>query len=98
MTKIEITIDGDPNPITYIEKEKDFINTDIIINILQNLNENKNENEIEFIRYLNTKYDAWVLLKENDDILIKEGFRILVKLKENNFDETQLLLTKNYQN
>ena len=94
MTKIEITIDGDPNPITYIEKEKDFINTDIIINILQNLNENKNENEIEFIRYLNTKYDAWVLLKENDDILIKEGFRILVKLKENNFDETQLLKKK----
>ena len=84
MTDIKITIDGDPGPIIYTEKDRDFIDEDIISLILQRLNKITNEQHIEFIRYLHPKYDAWVLLKKNEDLTIRNGLEILVKLSTNN--------------
>ena len=84
MTEIKITIDGDPYPIFYKEKDRDFINEDIISLILQRKSKITNEQQIEFIRYLHQKYDAWVLLKKNEDLTIRNGLEILVKLSTNN--------------
>ena len=93
MTKIEIKIDGDPEKITYIEKQRDFINTEVISRVIQRYKKNldNKEEKIEFIRYLNPKYDAWMLLNENEDLKIKNGLQILVKLKEEIMDENQIL-------
>ena len=92
MTQIEIIIDGSQDSIYYTEKEKNFINADIISNIIQNFNRDISEEKIEFIRYFNPKYDAWVLLKKDDDLQISNGLKILVKL--DNFDENQFLKKK----
>ena len=91
--EIKIKIDGDPDIIKYIERQRDFINTEIISRIIQKYKKNldNEEEKIEFIRYLNPKYDAWMLLNENEDLKIKNGLQILVKLKSENIDENQIL-------
>ena len=95
MAKIEIIIDGKPNSIEYTEKDRDSTNAEIILNIIQKIYKNTTDEQIEFIRYLNPEYDAWVLLKKDDEIQIRNGLKILVKLEEGTFNENQLLKKKN---
>ena len=95
MAEIEIIIDGEPEPIIYKEKDNDYINVKIITCIIQNYkNEQKDKDIIEFIRYLNPEYDAWVRLNEAENLKIKNGLKILVKLKEENENNIQIIKKK----
>ena len=66
MTTIKFTLEGLKQSFDYIEKEKDFIAFDDILSILQKREIQKNE--IEFIKYLNTEYDAWDPINVNEKI------------------------------
>ena len=94
MIKFEIKIDGKPDIIPYSLKKGDFINRELISHIIENYKKSFKEKKIKFIRYLNPEYDAWMLLNENEDIEIKNDLQILVKLKENNLDQKQILKKK----
>ena len=91
MIKIEIKIDGNPSIISYNANKGDFINKEIISDIIQNYKNSLKEKKIKFIRYLNPKYDAWMLLNEKEDLEIKNDMQILVKLKDNNLNEKQII-------
>ena len=94
MTNIEITIDGEPT-ILYIEKQRDYIDTEIIYYIIQKYKKRKIEKEqIEFIWYLNQKYDAWIKINENEKIKISNGLKILVKLKDETEDNDIQIIKK----
>jgi len=81
MTTIKFTLEGLKQSFDYIEKEKDFIAFDDILSILQKREIQKNE--IEFIKYLNTEYDAWDPINVNEKIPLnkEKGLKLLIKVK-----------------
>ena len=84
MAKIEFILEGLNQTFDYIEKEKNYIDIGDILSILQ-----KNEiqkNEVVFIKYLNTEYNAWELIKDNEKLQIgkEEGLQLLIETKSKN--------------
>ena len=81
MTTIKFTLEGLKQSFNYIEKEKDYIYFDDILSILQKREIQKSE--IEFIKYLNTEYDAWDPININEKLLLnkEKGLKLLIKIK-----------------
>ena len=81
MTTIKFTLEGLKQSFNYIEKDKDYINIDDILLILQKRDIQKNE--VEFMKYLNTEYDAWDSINDNDKIQLnkEKGLKLLIKIK-----------------
>lgn len=81
MTTIKFTLEGLKQSFDYIEKEKDYIYFDDILSILQQREIQKSE--IEFIKYLNTEYDAWDPINVNEKLLLnkEKGLKLLIKIK-----------------
>ena len=94
MTKIEITIEGLEINFIYIEKDRDYINNDIILFILQKKDIKKEE--VEFIRYLSPQYDAWMLLDENEKLKLdkEKGLKLLIKVNRYIESERQAVKKK----
>ena len=82
MSTIKFTLEGLKQSFNYIEKEKDYINIDDILLILQKREIQKNE--VEFIKYLNTEYNAWDSIKDNEKLQLnkEKDLKILIKIKK----------------
>ena len=89
MTNIKIIIEGESSPINYVEKEKNYINIEKVLFILQN-EKNINKDKVKFIRRLNHKYNAWMAFNEDEKIEFdkEEDIKILVETKDE-IDEVQ---------
>ena len=95
MTTIKFTLEGLKQTFNYIEKDKDYINIDNILLILQKRGIQKNE--VEFIKYLNTEYDAWDSINDNDKIQLnkEKGLKLLIKIKRKVQNERHNLKKRN---
>ena len=81
MTKIEFILERFNQSFNYIEKEKNYIDIEDILSILQKNGIQKNE--VVFIKYLNKEYNAWELVKDNEKLQLikKEGLQFLIETK-----------------
>ena len=84
MAKIEFILEGLNQTFDYIEKEKNYIDIGDILSILQKKEIQKNE--VVFIKYLNTEYNAWELIKDNEKLQIgkEECLQLLIETKSKN--------------
>ena len=84
MATIKFILEGLNESFNIIEKEKDYINIDDILLILQNRGIQKNE--VVFIKYLNAEYNSWELVEDNEKLqLDKEaGLQLLIETKTKN--------------
>ena len=89
MTTIKFTLEGLKQSFNYIEKEKEYIGIDDILLILQKREIQKNE--VEFIKYLNTEYNAWDPIDNNEKIKLnkEKGVKLLIKIKRKVQNERQ---------
>ena len=83
MTTIKFILEGFNESFNYIEKEKDYINIDDILLILQKRGIQKNE--VVFIKYLNAEYNAWELVNDNEKLKLnkEKGLQLSIETKSN---------------
>ena len=83
MTTIKFILEGFNESFNYIEKEKDYINIDDILLILQKRGIQKNE--VVFIKYLNAEYNAWELVNDNEKLKLnkEKDLQLLIETKSN---------------
>ena len=83
------------NKIIYTEKKKAYIDRETIFLVILQYKKDILKEQIKNIRYLNEKYDAYEILKENEKINIRNGLKILVKIEEEKaINENQALKKK----
>ena len=91
MTTIKFTLEGINQTFNYIEKEKEYIDIDDILIILQKRDIQKND--VEYIKYLNTEYDAWELINDSDILQLnkEKGLELSIETKSNVQNEKYIL-------
>ena len=83
MATIKFILEGLNESFNIIEKEKDYINIDDILLILQKRGIQKNE--VVFIKYLNAEYNAWELVNDNEKLKLnkEKDLQLLIETKSN---------------
>ena len=89
MATIKFILEGLNESFKIIEKEKDYINIDDILLILQKRGIQKNE--VVFIKYLNAEYKAWELVNDTEKLQLNKEKSLELSIETKNKTKNELM-------